>query len=686
MNGILSGCFITGIDTDVGKTVVTASLLSALQRLGADAIAIKPVQTGCEKNGNNWLAPDVQTYMDALADNPTASSCCMALNCFEPACSPHLAAYKAGINMNACELARKIREAAKGRQFCLVEGAGGIMAPLNEQETMLDLMLVLRLPLLLVAPNRLGCISHVLSSLRIFAESSLSGIGIILCRLNSGDDELHEENRSFIARRAKAYGFPLLAELPYLANLNVKQQEHRHKALQELAEILTPTAQKLLAGPIREQSGQKTVAQLDKFHIWHPYAGTDPAPHTLEVAGARGARIELADGTWLLDGMSSWWCANLGYGRMDLLNALLHQGKNLAHIMFGGFTHAPAVNLAQKLLDIAPGAFERVFFADSGSVAVEVALKMAIQYQLAKGRHNKLRICAFRGAYHGDTLGAMSVCDPVNGMHSIFGNCIPKQFFLDRPVSRFCDQPDESALVKMEDDLRQHADEIAAVIVEPIVQGAGGMWFYHPAWLYHLRILCDKLDILLVADEIATGFGRTGKLFACEWAGISPDIICIGKALTGGFMSFAATVATENVAKTVSRPDAAGQPGVLLHGPTFMANPLACSVALQAINTLLGFPWQENVKRIENELRHGLEPCCGIPGIKDVRILGAIGVVETEKKVNCQSLQDFFVKNGVWIRPFNNLIYVMPPFIATNAEVQKLTSVISKACRQNKFL
>lgn len=686
MEKTIAGCFITGTDTDVGKTVVTASLLRAMRQLGADTVAVKPVQTGCTRDGAQWLAPDVELYGRAVGASP--SSRYLALRCYAPACSPHLAASHAGENIVAQDLALEIGQAVKAGEFCLVEGAGGILSPLSETETMLDLMRALGLPPLLVVANRLGCISHALACMKLLAATPLAGAGMILCHVSPpkpAEAELLAENSRFLARQGKKYGFPLLAELPYTADLHSDDATRCDSAWAGLAAKLVPAAKALVAKAQPEARGGE-VAELDRRCIWHPYAGTVPSPVIREVVGAEGVYIYLADGRRLLDGMSSWWCVNLGYGRADLQNALNAQARRLSHVMFGGFTHAPAVTLARKLLDIAPGDFERVFFVDSGSVSVEVALKMAIQYQLAKGRPHKTRICALRGAYHGDTLGAMSVCDPVNGMHGIFRSFLPRQFFLDRPESRFGELPNAESLAKMEHDLRENAENIAAVILEPIAQGAGGMWFYHPDYLALLRRLCTELDIVLIADEVATGFGRTGRLFACEWGGISPDIICLGKGLTGGFISLAATLARAEIAETVSRPKAPDQPGILLQGPTFMANPLACAVALEAVTGLLDSPWEENVSRVERGLRDGLAPCHHLPGVKDVRVLGAIGVVEMEKNVNVASLQAFFVGQGVWLRPFRNLIYTVPPFIMTDAEVEKMSNAICEACRRELFL
>ncbi len=404
-------------------------------------------------------------------------------------------------------------------------------------------------------------------------------------------------------------------------------------------------------------SDTNAILAFDRDHVWHPYtSATQPLPTQL-VESANGVRLKLADGRELIDGMSSWWCAIHGYNHPRLNQAVKDQLANMAHVMFGGITHRPAVQLCKSLIAMTSANLQHVFLADSGSISVEVAIKMAVQYWQAQGKPKKNKMLSLRGGYHGDTFAAMSVCDPDNGMHHLFSDTVIKQHFTDRPSCRF-DQPfDESSTQELEQCFQQHHASLAAITLEPIVQGAGGMWFYHPDYLKRVRELCDEFDVLLIADEIATGFGRTGKLFACEWAGIEPDILCLGKALTGGYMSLAATLTNSDIAQGIS-----ANGGVFMHGPTFMGNPLACAVANESLALLRQGDWKDAVGAIEAVLKRELVNAIRSIKVANVRVLGAIGVIQMHDEIDTVSAQAFFVEHGVWVRPFGRLLYIMPPY------------------------
>ncbi|MGH0033058.1 MAG: adenosylmethionine--8-amino-7-oxononanoate transaminase [Myxococcota bacterium] len=420
------------------------------------------------------------------------------------------------------------------------------------------------------------------------------------------------------------------------------------------------------------------LPERDRAAVWHPYAPPRADP-LFAVESAEGVRLRLVDGRELVDGMSSWWAVIHGYRHPAIEAALRDQLARLPHVMFGGLTHEPAVALCERLLELAPPGLSRVFLSDSGSVSVEIAIKLALQYWQARGRPERRRLLTVRGGYHGDTFAAMSVCDPETGMHHLFRGALAEQVFAERPACRF-DQPCTPEHTRdLEEKLARHAHELAAVILEPVVQGAGGMWFYAPGYLRRVRELCDAHDLLLVHDEIATAFGRTGRMFASEHAGVAPDVACVGKALTGGTLTLAATLVSGRVCDTI----AASEVGALMHGPTFMGNPLACRAALASLDLLASEPWQERVARIEAQLRRELAPCAELPQVADVRVLGAIGVVELREPVDMRVVQPAFVEEGVWIRPFGRLVYAMPPYVIGEEDLARVTAAMHRVIERH---
>jgi adenosylmethionine-8-amino-7-oxononanoate aminotransferase len=418
---------------------------------------------------------------------------------------------------------------------------------------------------------------------------------------------------------------------------------------------------------------------IDQQHIWHPYSAMHSDQPVYLVDSAEGVRLTLQDGRQLIDGMSSWWCVIHGYNHPVMNAALQQQLDKMAHVMFGGLTHAPAIELTRRLLDIAPAPLQQVFFSDSGSVAVEVAMKMAIQYWHSRGQPQRQHFISLQSGYHGDTFGAMSVCDPVTGMHRLFSDMLSQQFFVPQPTCRFGEACTPEHIAPLEQALQQHGEQCAALIMEPIVQGAGGMWFYSAEYLQKARALCDEYGVLLILDEIATGFGRSGELFACQHANIAPDIMCVGKALTGGYLSLAATLSTAELASAIDQ----GEPGVFMHGPTFMANPLACSAASASIDLLLASDWQASIRRIEQGLHSGLAPCRDFAQVREVRVLGAIGVVEMCQPVEMKSITRAFVEAGVWVRPFGRMVYLMPPYVISDEDLARLTAAVVRVVQQH---
>ncbi len=699
LKNAIKGLFITGTGTDVGKTIVTSALLHALYQKKNPVLAVKPIQTGMtcdvvDQEGDAFL------YNSAIknADYNINSESYLkpkTLHTFSLPASPHLASAEEHCTLHIGALKKEIVELYHTTKHTgndvplLIEGAGGVLVPINEQDSTLDFMQALGLPVVIVMKNKLGALNHALLTIESIKQRGLEILAVVATESKARDKKnsvLLDDNINYLRNVAKVTVFevPYIAEIADTTSIAKEAWNRASHVLENLANVCIEKWN--MHNSIKDDTVAQMLLDWDTNHLWHPYtSSTNPLP-VYEVTRTHGTRIYIKDKATnfaeraLIDGMASWWCAIHGYGNQALVDAAVQQSKSMTHVMFGGLTHEPAISAAQTLLSLLPTELTRLFWADSGSVSVEVALKMALQYQKGKGHQSRHRILTPLGGYHGDTMGAMSVCDPVNGMHGLFRGAVAEQLFISRPNCRFDEPFDASCTHELEQAFAEHGHTLAAVILEPIVQGAGGMWFYHPEYLRRVRELCTKHQVLLIVDEIATGFGRTGKMFACEWAGITPDIMCVGKGLTGGFMSLAATICTDDVATHICADD-----NVFMHGPTFMGNPLGCAVAKASLDVLLQSDWQANIVRIERQLKEGLSPCAEMDDVADVRVLGAIGVVEMKNPVNMQSLQAFFVEQGVWIRPFGRLIYVMPPYISTNDDVDALCNAIMNALTEKAY-
>ncbi len=674
--------FISGTSTDVGKSLVTAALSRALWQEGMAHLAVKPVQTGVVQIND----ADASLYSKAHVglDVPRALAGRTLISYTLPA-SPHLAAAHAGESLSASCVLTAL-SGIEEHVPLLLEGAGGLYVPLNAHESMLDVMQAVCCPVVLVMRNTLGALNHTLLSLDALRQRAVP-VQALICKdvdMPSTEQEksIRADNRAYLQAYAARRGIELYV-MPYVETLDENGWDVLAESIRPLALTLVSMWQGADAAPQEEQ-----MLAWDKAHLWHPYtSATEPLP-VYEVTHTKGTRLYLRDGRALIDGMSSWWCAVHGYGHAALVHAAQEQVARMSHVMFGGISHAPAIQAGQKLLTLLPqgSTLSRIFWADSGSVAVEVALKMALQYQQGMGQGQRTKVLSPRGGYYGDTLGAMAVCDPITGMHSLFNHVLPQHIFVERPNCTFDVYDDAvfdaASLAPLEEAFAVHGHELAAVILEPVVQGAGGMYFYHPLYVQRVRELCDAHAVLLILDEIATGFGRTGKMFAHEWCAeygkrVNPDILCVGKALTGGMMTLAASLCTEIVAQGICN-----EGNVFVHGPTFMANPLACAVAAASLDVLEHSAWQKQVQRIEAELRQGLAPCMLHASVREVRVLGAIGVVEMHEPVCMAKLQAFFVQEGVWIRPFGRLVYIMPPFVSSADDISTLCAAVCKAVEQ----
>ena len=669
---------VYGANTDVGKTVACAAICHEALVRGHKVAYIKPVQTGSDT--------DAQAVHEHCARRGLAEALRLQTLFHYPSPeSPASAAEKAGaIPPQDAEFRKAVLSALQAhgapsgpdpteRDSCapvanlaLLETAGGPLSPGPNHTFQADIYAPLGLPCVLVGDPKLGGISATVCAYEALVSRKQTPKAILFI----GSEGPHS-NATAVQKA--------LPDVPVISvPCTPPQQEPLTDWLAEpqVTKGMSALLEKvrMLQGP--EVSGVEEHLRLDREHLWHPYTSMVKPGLVWPVRSASGCHIQLEDGQSLVDGMASWWCAIHGYNVPELNAAATRQLSQSSHVMFGGLTHRPATDLAKALLSCVPPGLSRIFLCDSGSVSVEVALKMALQYWATQGVQRKCRIATVQRGYHGDTFGAMAVCDPVRGMHGLFKHSLPQQLFAAEPtLARPGVDIADDGFSSMEELLRQNAEDVAAVIIEPVVQGAGGMRIYSPSYLVKLRNLCRELRILLIFDEIATGFGRTGKLFAAEHAQVTPDIMCVGKALTGGYCTLGATIASEDVARRVSGPDGK-QP--LMHGPTFMANPLACAIAAASIRLLLEGPWQSRVAAIEKQLELELRPLMKHPEVSDVRVLGAIGVVELRSPPKEPAkLQQALVRQGVWLRPFGQTIYTMPPYIISQQELGSITKAMS---------
>lgn len=648
--------FVCGTDTDVGKTSVCAGLLRNMP----DAHIIKAIQTG-----EGFIDQGIYTAAYKAAKAKTLFHLSFAA-------SPHLAAQREQRTLNYDEVKHQLKEAVEANPFTIVEGSGGIMTPITTTKSFCDLMADLGYPVVLVIKNVLGAINHALLTVNMLRQRGIAIHGLIFttpAKIATDDERIIlEDNTRIVASITK---IPVIADIPFIPDLGKNPESwaalsaHLHEAAASLLQT-------------QSFSDKKTeLIEFDQKHVWHPYEQAQSASPKPLVIKAKGSKMILSNGQVVTDGISSWWTAIHGYSHPELVAATQSQSAQMSHIMFGGLTHEPAIQLTQKLLSIVPPGLAHVFYADSGSVAIEIAMKMARQYWQGKKQPAKTQFISFKGGYHGDTTGASSISDPDGFIHHQEPVSSHKNIFAPRPVSPFGASFDTSSAAVLRELVMKHHHECAAIVIEPIVQAAGGMWFYHPDYLKTLRQLCDEFSLLLIVDEIAVGFGRTGKMFASEWAEITPDIMCIGKGLTGGMMTLSATLTSAKVAEGIAE---SGQP--LMHGPTYMGNALACHVACTSIDLLLKNNWQKQVKRIEKQLWEGLLACKFFDVVKDIRVLGAIGVVELSQPVNTKRLQHYFIEHDVWIRPFGQMIYLMPSYIASDDDIAQLSQTIFKAIEE----
>lgn len=643
---------MTGVDTGVGKTVVAGLMARQLLRGHADVITVKLVQTGCDGFSEDLL---LHRKLMGCADFPEDKSGLTAPQIFKFPSSPHLAAALEGAEVDIDSIERAVSECAKRHDNVIVEGAGGLAVPLHEDVLTVDFVRENGWKTILVTNGALGRLNHAIMSLESLFSRGMTLSGVVFNYCAGTDPQIESDT----VRMLKSYLKRAGEDAPVVIVPEVSDPENPPDV--DFSEIFAGT----------EPSDAARTVRFDREHIWHPYSSIGNPPPVFTAAETCGTRIKTEESVELIDAVSSWWCAAHGHSNPEIVRAIRRQASKMPHVMFAGFTHRPAAELAEMIGGFLPAGLDRVFFADSGSVSVECAAKMAVQYQRAAGRPSRSRLAALKGGYHGDTSGAMALSDP-DGMHVLFRDIMPRHFFAEKPVSRFGGEWMPEDFDSMRSLAQEHGDEIAAVICEPVFQGGNAMWMYHPQYLRELRRLCDEYGFLLIFDEIATGFWRTGKLFAMDHAGVVPDIVCLGKALTGGTVTLAAAVASRRVADVIST----GSPAAFMHGPTFMANPIACAAGAASLKLFRSLDYAGSVRRISETLSRGLSGLKGTDNVADVRVLGAIGVVELKNMPSPSDVRKVILDTGVWLRPFSNFVYTMPPLMCSDAELNRIAAAI----------
>lgn len=642
--------FVSGIGTGVGKTVVTGAMAREYRDAGYDVITVKMVQTGCVGSSEDL---EVHRRMMGVERFPEDEAGLTAPQIFAYPSSAELAARLEGAKVDVEKIVASVKKCAESHEIVLVESAGGLMVPLDETTLTIDVAMKQNWPLVLVTNGALGSINHTILSLEAAVSRGMKIDRVVYNWSPDVPPEIDEDTPKAITRWLAQNG----VDAPVVRFGKVESGEL--KVASDLKKTIFPAQSQF--------STLNSQLSIDREHIWHPYASLKNPPSVRMAVGASGVEIETAEGKRLIDAVSSWWCVAHGHNRPEITEAIRRQSERLSHVMFGGFTHKPAIELAERLAELAPPGLDRIFFADSGSISVEVAVKMATQYQHAKGRTGRTKMLSLKGGYHGDTACAMALSDP-DGMHTLFAGMMPQHFFADKPLPRERGVDFESLRAMV----AAHRDEIAGMICEPILQAANAMNIYDAEYLREMRRLADENDFVLVFDEIATGFHRTGPRWACEYAGIAPDVMCVGKALTGGHITLAATLASRKVADTISN----GTPSAFMHGPTYMANPLACAAACASLELFKRGDYAAKVRRIEAELRDGLEPARKLENVADVRVIGAVGIIEMKRMPARGDIERVIDSHGVWLRPFSNFIYTMPPLVSDTETIRRIAAAM----------